>query len=706
MKQSIYLALASLLIGVAHKAYADDNQSVQENTITVTAELQENNLYQLPASISVIGQETIEQNNAQHISELFNLAPNVNFSTGASRGRFIQIRGIGERSQFIEPINPSVGVILDGIDMTGISLGTTTLDVKQVEILRGPQGTLYGANALAGLINVVSNDPTENFYSKVTATLEDYQGYGLTATVSDALSEKFGYRLSVGHYQSDGYMENIFLNRSDTNNINEGNFKAKFFHQANNNTKVNTTLLFTNIDNGYDAFSLDINRNTYSDQPGHDRQQTRAASWIVDHKINDIYSVKATLSFANSDVEYGFDEDWSYIDFCNDIDCLGTFYTGRDNYNRRNNNESLDILLRSNNPNNNLNWSAGLYARNQRTDLDRQHLVFFGPDQYGSPITSQFDTQNLAVYGQLNYQINEKLRLESGIRLEERTADYSDSNNIAFAPDDNFIGGKVGLTYVLSPSNIFYGLISRGYKPSGVNRDGTLSAEQRSFDSEFLVNYEAGFKTYLPENALSLQTSIFYQDRKDAQVNQAIQVGTEFIQFLDNAPKAKNYGVELEMAWSPTDLVSLYSTIGLLKTEFIDFNSFAHELASQDAPIMPYSLNGRSQAHAPEYQFVLGTKIYLSENWTFNPEIQGKDEFFFSNSHESKSDAYEIINLRINYELDEVKVSFYVNNLTDKDIKTRGFRFGNNPRNGYATESYYQFAAPRVIGLSASMTFN
>lgn len=103
---------------------------------------------------------TIRNRQAKHLEQLLNLAPNINFSSGASRGRFIQIRGIGERSQFIEPLNPSVGILVDGIDFTGIAGAATTMDIKQVEILRGPQGTLYGANALAGLINLTSNQPT------------------------------------------------------------------------------------------------------------------------------------------------------------------------------------------------------------------------------------------------------------------------------------------------------------------------------------------------------------------------------------------------------------------------------------------------------------------------------------------------------------------------------------------------------------------
>ena len=161
-----YFFYAYLLIFNINFLLAQETQSQSRiDEIVVTAEFNDIDAYNISSSISVITENDIFKRNANHLEDLLFITPNVNYSSGASRGKFYQIRGIGERSEFTEPVNYSVGVIIDGIDFTGIALGASTFDVKQVEVLRGPQGTLYGANALAGLINIVSNDPTCLLYT-------------------------------------------------------------------------------------------------------------------------------------------------------------------------------------------------------------------------------------------------------------------------------------------------------------------------------------------------------------------------------------------------------------------------------------------------------------------------------------------------------------------------------------------------------------
>jgi len=160
--------------------------------VIVTAEYRPVSVLELPTSVTVFNQKAIERRGAVHLEQLLNLAPNVNLSSGASRGRFVLIRGIGERSQFVEPINPSVGLIIDGMDFTGIGGAASTLDMQQVEILRGPQGTLFGANALAGLINMVSNGPGDERNGYASLTVGNYSRLTATAALGGPVSENTG----------------------------------------------------------------------------------------------------------------------------------------------------------------------------------------------------------------------------------------------------------------------------------------------------------------------------------------------------------------------------------------------------------------------------------------------------------------------------------------------------------------------------------
>ena len=123
-------------------------------TITVTSGFRQQSLQKTAASLSVLTDTDIKQRNAQHLEELIAVTPNVNFASGSQRARYYQIRGIGERSQFKEPINPSVGMIIDGVDFTGIGSIANLFDVQQAEVYRGPQETHFGAHAIAGMITV------------------------------------------------------------------------------------------------------------------------------------------------------------------------------------------------------------------------------------------------------------------------------------------------------------------------------------------------------------------------------------------------------------------------------------------------------------------------------------------------------------------------------------------------------------------------
>jgi iron complex outermembrane receptor protein len=703
----------SFALAPLNLSHARDTTPIEE--LLVTAELLENNLLELPNSVSVIDAELIAQRSAHHLEDLLNLAPNVNFASGASRGRFIQIRGIGERSEFQEPIINSVGVIIDGVDFTGIVTAASMLDVQQVEVLRGPQGTLFGANALAGMINVVSNRPSDSAYAKVSGAIEDFGGFELSGVVSAQAGNNSAYRVAVKHYENNGFGENVFVARDDTNNIDETTARVRFVSQVSERLELDAGLFIADVDNGYDAFSLDNTRQTYSDNPGSDRQETSAGAIKANYQISDGLSFQGLISLANSELEYSYDEDWGNDAICNGTACESSlfgfdwFYSSFDSYQRSNDNTSIDLKLVSRQAAK-VSWVAGLYHRDQDIDLVRRYT--FNDRDFSSAL----QTNNTALYGQLDYAINDQWSLSTGLRFEQRDLDYTDNANFLVSTDENLWGGRISLEYIAQSGAFYYGLISRGYKAGGFNLDGSISIDQRQFDAETMLNYELGVKNSLLNDTLQLQVSVFYQDRDDIQSKQSIvssiatgEVGGTcpcgFTDFTDNAASGSNRGIELEFNLLASPALTVFGSVGLLDTQFDELLTFDHVAADRDNGV-PFDLDGREQAHAPSYQWFLGAAYQFSDRWSISGSIEAKDDFLFSDRHEERSDAYELFNLELSYQAENWQVALYGKNLSAELVKTRGFgSFGNDPRKFYETEPYNQFAAPRVVGVKASIEF-
>ena len=676
--------------------------------VVVTSQLREASQLDTPTSVSVLNSAAIETRGASNLEQLLNLAPNVNFSSGASRGRFVQIRGIGERSQFIDPVNPSVGLIVDGIDFTGLGLAASTLDMQQVEILRGPQGTVYGANALAGLINMTSNAPSATPFAKVSAEAAQYGAHTLSAVTSGSLSEQLSYRFALQNQQSDGYVHNRYLGRKDTNNIDETVGRGKLRYQASDDLQLDFTVFYLDADNGYDAFTLDNSRNTLSDQPGWDRQETLAGAISGQWSGSDLFTMKSVLSAARSDTEYGYDEDWTHVGF------HPWEYSSTDNYLRDRDNLSADVRLVSTDDSllfgGSTGWVAGVYLRSEEEALERN-----------ASFASQFDTDNAAIYGQLNSAIGARFELITGLRLEQRSADYADSLAVTSDTREDLWGGNITLRFSASDTTMVYGTLSRGYKAGGVNGriisasagNPDIGSDTFLFDTESMLNYELGVKGDWLENRLQAQVAAFYQDRSDVQAKQSIFNPEDFSfdDYLANAAGGHSTGIEAELTFQASDALQLFATFGWLNAEFEDFISSTHVDARDDntGETSLVSLEGRDLAHAPNYQFFTGAEYALTANLMFRVEVEGKDDFYFSNSHNEKSTAYELVNARLTYRGDDWDISLWGRNLTDETIYTRGFyfsnQFGNNPANGYAPEAYYQLGEPRVAGVSASYTF-
>ncbi len=690
-KLLIAIRLLLLLPAASWSLYAGDLEEV-----TVTAELREVALLRQANSTSIVDDETIELREARHLENILALMPNVNFSAGTSRARFYQIRGIGERSQFVEPLNPSVGLLIDDIDLSGLGTAGGLFDVEQVEVLRGPQGTLHGANALAGLINIRSAAPEETFRASINASAGDYTTQSLGAMMTGPISERWAFRLATNRNRSDGFITNAYLDSQSTNGRDERMTRGRL-RWLGERDRLDLTLFRATVDNGYDAFSLDNTRTTLSDQPGRDTIDLSAGAIKWQRELGSA-ALEVLLSAASSDTEYSYDEDWSFVGIA-----PGWEYSSFDQYLRQRDSHSAQARLVSSRPllldEVPADWVVGAYQLKDDESLQRRYTYL------SQDFRSDYGASTIALFGQMDVHLRPPLTLAAGLRVARRSSDYQDVNGVESGPSKTLWGGKVALEYTTAHDHLLYASISRGYRANGVNA-GILSAPDLGglpgadsslafYDEELLLNYEAGHKARLLEGSLTTRVAFFFMQRRDQQVKGSLVIpredgSTAFIDYTGNAASGINLGLEWEVDWQVTNRLRLFGSLGLLEAEF-------ERYVNADG----VDLKGRDQAHAPHYQYAAGAHFTLGHGWSFHAELEGKDDFYFSDRHETRSTAYSLLHLRLGYTQDRWAAALWVRNLGDTDYYVRGFgSFGNDPRKEYALEPYFQFGDPRQIGVS------
>lgn len=642
-------------------------------------------------SVTVMDASLIQDRAAQHVEDLLSAAVNVNVASGASRGRFFQIRGIGERSQFVEPVNASVATLLDGIDITGIGGAAMVWDLQQVEVLRGPQGTLFGANALAGLINLRSQPADSTTPVTLEAGVENYQGRRLGFSAGGAISSNLDLRAALHQYRSDGFFDNTWLNRQDTNARDEFSGKLGVVY-AHGPHRIEATAYLIDINNGYDAFSLNNTRETLSDQPGKDNTKTTAArllwQWTGDMTLSH------QLSHASTKTNYGYDEDWSFVGIA-----PGWEYSSFDQYLRNRDMTSLESRLSGTWAE--LDWVTGVYVRHEKETLARNYTYL------SAPFTSELQTDTLAGFGHVSLPLSASITAYSGLRWEYRGTEYRDSLGVATDPSDTLWSGHAGVDWQIAPHHLLYSSVSRGVRAGGVNAsllasiDALAPSQQVSleglgvFDSESLVNYELGWRWRSESGRLRSDLALFHMARRDQQTKSALLIpradgSTAFIDYTNNASEGTNRGLEWQFAWAATNTVTLSSALGFLDAQFGRYTSAAGE-----------DLAGREQPHAPRYSARLALDWQAATILRLGMEMTAMDSFYFSDRHSTRSPSRRLLNAYATWQLGDWSLQLWSRNITDKDYFARGFgSFGNDPRKEYATEPYFQYAEPRMVGLT------
>jgi iron complex outermembrane recepter protein len=429
------------------------------NEVVVTATLSETPLSLTPASVTVLNAEQINAAGQAHFGDITDLVPNMGFAGGTSRARYFQIRGIGELEQYEGAPNPSVGFLIDDIDFSGIAMPAAMFDIEQAEILRGPQGTAFGANAIAGLVNLRSQAPQQGFDAAGLVEIGNYDTWSAGAVLNSSTSDdRTAWRLGVHRTEGDGFRRNVFLGRDDTNGFDENLVRLRVRSHLTDALDMNLTALYADADNGYDAWSIDNSRITHSDHPGVDAQLSRALALRFDYAGRDGMSLSSISTVLDADMDYAFDGDWANNDFWG----ANGPYDFSETIARQRRNITQEFRLRGMTDEG--GWVAGVYALHMREHYD--FLDLYNGDVYRA-LDSSYRALNFAVYGQVDHKPIDNLTLSSGLRVEQRDARYRDSNLRAADPVDTMLGGHVSLLWEFAPGQSAYAALTRGYKAGG-----------------------------------------------------------------------------------------------------------------------------------------------------------------------------------------------------------------------------------------------
>jgi outer membrane receptor protein involved in Fe transport len=593
-------------------------------------------------------------------------------------------------------------------------------------VLRGPQSARFGSSALAGVVYAQSAAPGDEFAARAELTGGSDDLLAAGAALGGPLSASLKGRVAVYQYTDNGFRNNRFLGRDDTNERDELSVRAKLDWEFNQNWNALLTLLYADFDNSYDAFALDNSANTFSDEPGSDSQETEAASLRLTGLVTEAAELTSISSVSSSEILFSYDGDWQ-----NELAFLPIITDYRYINPRERDSVSQEFRLASR-PEGRLfggstDWVVGVFWRQLDEDNRIDSTGVYVQTDIGCPplpdpfacitdrqVMSEFSSDSLALFGGLDVRLSDQLTLSAGLRYEDWDADYSDAwidNGVfggpisvenSFAPDDSLLGGHLALQYDWNDVVSSYARVARGFKAGGFNPSvaalgalsGAPAADLIPYANEYLWNYEIGTQWSGLSGMLFAEAIIYYMDRDDAQLSQSDQVdpldpNTFF--FITSNGEANSYGFESNITWQIDDNWRLRGALGWMESE-IDF-----------WPVRP-EVQGRELAHAPAWNVSVGVSWEGATGWFAHADAVAVDEFYFDIGHDQQSGSYALINASIGKRWDNWSATLWGRNVFDEDYATRGFFFGNEPPL-FEPTLYKRFGDPRQIGFTIAFEY-
>ena len=397
---------------------------IKSKEIIVHAGLSDESLQKVASSVTVINGDLIRETGTDHFQSLTEQIPNLNWAGGSSRPRYFQIRGIGERSHYFGegPPNFSVGFVMDDMDLSGLGMVGLLYDLDQIEVFKGPQSSVYGPNAMAGLISMRATNPTDQFEMKSSTNFGSDNHYGGSSVMNVHFMKNMNLRLTGVYNYSDGIRENVSQNITDSNKREEAFSRMKLSYNPNNRLSILATLIYAELKNGYDVWAPDNNTDfiTYSNDKGEDSQRTYGYSLRAQFEASENLNITSITSFTVTDLVHAYDGDWADSTYWHDNHGFdpaveGWAYEFYDKNERNRSNLTQEIRLSMG------SIIMGGYFK-QLIEQDEAMGYLYGGA--ATDATSHYDFLVAAGYGQYGVNLTPSLKLKANVRFENNSIKY------------------------------------------------------------------------------------------------------------------------------------------------------------------------------------------------------------------------------------------------------------------------------------------
>lgn len=687
---SMAVLSALLMPGVAKVNAADF--VVEE--IVVTATKRESSIQDIPASVSQVSGSDLEARGIADIENLSAQIPSLQFGKLGDTA-FITIRGIGTTVDS-GVAEPAVASYVDGVFLPRATMSTLRqVDLDRVEVLRGPQGTLYGRNATGGSIGFVSRAPSEEFEAGIRIGGESRDGLSFSGYASGAISDEVLYRVSVGRETQDGFVEVVNTGQEVVEtDVNYGRIALQI--NPSDDLMVDLSVQHEKSDAAValqqlltpatlvDFFAPGNNQTTepnktYGDGEFSGDAETTIVSVRTNWDISDSVSFRSVTGYVDHDITAYFD-----------ADATDAFYS--DLVDSARSSESFSQEFNLYGETDNLSWLVGAYYFKEDFTLVLPVDTLFT----GSVVAGDLEetTTSYALFTDLTYSLTDRLRLNMGLRYNVEEKEFKffgfDSGDI----DEEDLLPKLGLQYDLTNEINIYGHWQQGIKSGGHQ----LSSPDL-FEGEELDAYEIGIKSKSLDGRLTINAAAFYYDYSDLQATTTIPPTTTLVQNAD----AEVMGAELEVTYYASEAWNFNLGVSLLDSEYTDL-TFFDQFSAQTL-----DLEGEELIRSPAYtmnfgaEWILPVDNSLLEDVRIRGDLYHSDDFklAFADYAATKQDSYTTANMSVilTGKSANFQVRGYVNNLTDEEVLNNGSYLAS------LGAFIGQYSEPRTYGVSLSYNF-